>query len=159
VSVAAARPDAQFRYLRLPHYPKPEEWRTTDRRWLNAGVHRVHERTELDLVRADDDGAAIGGRIGGAAVYRHGETILGNLAGAGVIFIAGLVVMSREYFELDQLTQACLGEGIVCCPNPSAFVRYGFYSCIALLEVFALFALSLVMGRWFRNRRYAPESR
>ncbi len=91
--------------------------------------------------------------------WRHREMILGNLVGAAVIFTAAIALIFREYVELDRLTQACLDSGFVCWPNPSAFMRYAIYACIGLVEVIALFALSLRVEKKIRNRHYAPEWR
>ena len=61
--------------------------------------------------------------------------------------------------ELDRLTRMCLDSGFVCWPEPSAFMRYAIYAFIALVEVFALFTLSLRVEQRIRNRDYAPEWR
>ena len=91
--------------------------------------------------------------------WRHSEMILGNLAGAALIFAAALGLMFREYVELDRLTQACLDAGSTCWPSPSAFMRYAIYASIGLVEVFALFGVSLRIERKRRDRLYAPEWR
>jgi hypothetical protein len=94
-----------------------------------------------------------------APIWRTREMILGNLAGTGVIFGAAFALISREYVELDRLTRMCLDSGFVCWPEPSAFMRYAIYAFIALVEVFALFTLSLRVEQRIRNRDYAPEWR
>jgi hypothetical protein len=92
-------------------------------------------------------------------IWRTREIILGNLAGTAVIFGAAFALISREYVELDRLTRRCLDSGFVCWPEPSAFMRYAIYAFIALIEVFALFTLSLRVEQRIRNRDYAPEWR
>jgi len=92
-------------------------------------------------------------------IWRTREIILGNLAGTALIFGAAFALISREYVELDRLTRMCLDSGFVCWPEPSAFMRYAIYAFIALIEVFALFTLSLRVERRIRNRDYAPEWR
>ena len=92
-------------------------------------------------------------------IWRTREIILGNLAGTAVIFGAAFALISREYVELDRLTRTCLDSGFVCWPEPSAFMRYAIYAFIALIEVFALFTLSLRVEQRIRNRDYAPEWR
>jgi hypothetical protein len=90
-------------------------------------------------------------------IWRTKEIILGNLAGTAVIFGAAFALISREYVELDRMTRTCLDSGFV--PEPSAFMRYAIYAFIALIEVFALFTLSLRVEQRIRNRDYAPEWR
>ena len=65
----------------------------------------------------------------------------------------------REYVEIDRLVQACLDEGVVCFPDPSAFTRFAIYASIAMIEVFILFSVSLMVERRLRERDYAPEWR
>ena len=91
--------------------------------------------------------------------WRYNETILGNLAGAAVIFAAALALIFREHSELDRLNRQCLDSGFVCWPSPSAFARYAIYSCIGLVEVFGVFIFSLTIEKKIRNRHYAPEWR
>jgi hypothetical protein len=92
-------------------------------------------------------------------LWRSGQMILGNIAGTLVIFGTAIAMIMREYVELDRLTQECLAAGVVCWPEPSAFIRYAIYAGIGLIEVFALFAFSLTVERRMRNRAYAPEWR
>ena len=91
--------------------------------------------------------------------WRSTQMILGNLAGAAVIFAAALFAIFREYAVLDKLTQACLDAGTTCWPEPSAFVRYSIYGGIGLVEVMALFLFSLRIERRMRERDFAPEWR
>ena len=93
------------------------------------------------------------------ALWRSGEIILGNVAGTLVIFGAAIALILRESVELDRLTQACLDAGVVCFPEPGAFMRYAIYAGIGLIEVFALFTVSLKVEERIRNRAYAPEWR
>jgi hypothetical protein len=92
-------------------------------------------------------------------IWLKSQPILGNLAGAVVIFGAAIALIGREYVELERLAQACLDHGQVCWPNPSAFVRYAIYAFIALFEVMALFSVSLKVETKIRRRGYAPEWR
>jgi hypothetical protein len=92
-------------------------------------------------------------------LWRSGEMILGNIAGTIVIFGTAIALIMRESVELQRVTQACLDAGLVCWPEPSAFVRYAIYAVIGLIEVFALFTFSLKVERRIRNRAYAPEWR
>jgi len=92
-------------------------------------------------------------------VWRRSEVILGNIAGAMVIFATSLALILRERVEVDTVVQACLDRGTTCWPQPDAFTRYAIFAAIALVEVIALFALSLRVEARQRNRGYAPEWR
>jgi hypothetical protein len=85
--------------------------------------------------------------------------IFGNIAGTAVIFGTAFALILREYVELDRVTRACLDAGSVCWPEPGAFTRFAIYAFIGLIEVFALFGLSLKFERRMRDRDYAPEWR
>jgi hypothetical protein len=91
--------------------------------------------------------------------WRKDEMILGNLAGTIVIFGAAVALIARESVELNGLIQRCLDAGYTCWPVPSAFTRYAIYAFIALLEVVAIFSVSLKVEERRRNRHYAPEWR
>jgi hypothetical protein len=92
-----------------------------------------------------------------ALLWRSGQTILGNIAGTAVLFGTALGLILREYVEIDRLAQACLDEGYVCWPEPSAFTRFAVYAFIALIQVFALFTVSLRVEERVRRRAYARE--
>jgi hypothetical protein len=94
-----------------------------------------------------------------APVWHKREIILGNLAGAAVIFGTGMALIMREHAELDRVVQGCLDQGVTCWPEPSAFARYSIFAAIALGEVIALFVISLRVEARQRNRAYAPEWR
>ena len=89
--------------------------------------------------------------------WRSRQTIFGNILGTAVIFGSAIALILREYVELDRLTQACLEAGTVCWPEPSAFTRFAIYAFIGLIEVFALFTLSLKVEERARRRDYARE--
>ena len=91
--------------------------------------------------------------------WRKGQSTFGSIVGTVVLFGSAMGLILREYVELDRLTQHCLENGVVCWPEPSAFTRFAIYACIGLIEVFALFSLSLVMEERRRRREYAPEWR
>jgi hypothetical protein len=91
--------------------------------------------------------------------WRAGSMIFGNIAGTAVLFGVGCGLIFREYAELDRLVNACLAEGTICFPDPSAFTRFFVYAAIAMVQVFLLFSLSLTVERRMRERDYAPEWR
>ena len=92
-------------------------------------------------------------------IWRTSQIVLGNLAGSAVIFGSALALILRESAELDRLGRLCVDAGYYCFPEPSAFTRYAIYAFIGLVEVFAVFVVSLRVERNIRNRRYAPEWR
>ena len=91
--------------------------------------------------------------------WRSRQSILGSLAGTGVIFGMAVVLIAREHAQLDRATQACLTAGYTCWPDPSAFTRFAIYAFIGLAEVFALFMVSLRVDDRIRRQAYAPEWR
>jgi len=91
--------------------------------------------------------------------WRKGGMIFGNIVGTAVIFATAFGLIMREYIEIDRITSACLEEGTMCWPDPSAFTRFAIYAFIALIEVFFLFGFSLTVERKIRDRDYAPEWR
>ena len=92
-------------------------------------------------------------------IWRSNQIVLGNLAGAAVIFGSALALILRESVEIDRMVRRCLDVGYTCWPEPSAFTRYAIYAFIALFEVFAVFVWSLRIEQKIRNRNYAPEWR
>lgn len=91
--------------------------------------------------------------------WRQGGMIFGNIAGTVVIFGSAFGLIMREYVEIDRMVSACLEAGDVCWPEPGAFTRFAIYAFIGLIEVFALFTLSLRAEKKRRDRDYAPEWR
>ena len=103
--------------------------------------------------------APLAGLLMAAPLWRRGQMILGSIAGTVVLFGAAIGLILREYAEIDRVTIACLDAGYTCWPEPSAFTRFAVYAGVALVEVFALFWMSLVIERRQRRRDYAPEWR
>jgi len=91
--------------------------------------------------------------------WRKGGMIFGNIAATCVLFATAFGLIFREHFELDHVVRECFDAGSVCWPVPSAFTRFAVYAFIALVEVIAVFSLSLVVEKRMRNRDYAPEWR
>ena len=91
--------------------------------------------------------------------WRTRQMTFGSIVGTAVLFASAIGLILREYAELDRLTQQCLDAGTVCWPEPSAFTRFAIYAFIALIEVFALFSISLVIEERLRRRNYAREWR
>ena len=102
---------------------------------------------------------SLAGLLVALPIWRTRQMILGNLAGTAVIVVAAMALILRESVELNSLTQACLDAGFTCWPSPSAFARYAIYASVAMLEVFALFIVSLKVEERIRRRDYAPEWR
>lgn len=89
--------------------------------------------------------------------WRKGQSTFGSIVGTAVIFAAAIGLILREYAVLDRLTQECFDAGTVCFPDPSAFTRFAIYAFIGLIEVFALFTVSLMVEERVRRRNYARE--
>ena len=95
----------------------------------------------------------------GYAIWKRGDYALGNIAGMAVIFVIALWMIILEYGDVGRWTQACLDQGHVCQPSPSAFVRYAIYAGIGLIQVGVLFGVSLKVEERERNSIYSPEWR
>jgi hypothetical protein len=100
------------------------------------------------------------GVLAATPVWRRGETVLGNIAGAAVIFAIAFGLIFRESAALDVARQACFDAGFpVCAPSPAAFARYAIYAAIGMFHVVVVFAISLKVEERRRERDYAPEWR
>lgn len=89
--------------------------------------------------------------------WLKGTPMTGGILGSGVIFVAVVAFVGREYVELERLNRACTLAMRVCHPYPEAFTRFCIYLFIGLLEAFALFTLSLSFEERRRRREFAPE--
>ena len=87
------------------------------------------------------------------------QPIFGNIAGTAVIFGAAFALIMREHMQIERLVSACLDAGLPCFPNPPAFTRFAVYAFVGLVEVIALFTLSLRVEHRRRRRGYSPEWR
>jgi len=92
-------------------------------------------------------------------IWRARQPILGNLAGTAVIFGASLALILRESVEIAALVHGCLDAGYTCWPHPPVIVRHAVYASIGLVEVVALFMVSLKVEHNLRRQHYAPEWR
>ena len=101
----------------------------------------------------------VGGVLVAYPIWRLNQPILGSLAGSTVIFGIAIALIMREHVELDRQVQACLARGFTCWPDPPAFTRYAIYAGIALMQVMALFSVSLKVEHRLRRRGYDPEWR
>jgi hypothetical protein len=97
------------------------------------------------------------GLLAAIPFWRKGQPTFGSIVGTAVVFASAIGLILREYAVLDRLTQECFDAGTVCFPVPSAFTRFAIYAFIGLLEVFALFSLSLIVEERVRRRNYARE--
>jgi hypothetical protein len=91
--------------------------------------------------------------------WRKASFIFGNITGSMLICCAAIGLILREYVVIDKAVQACIDEGRVCWPQPSAETRFAIYACLGLFEVIVLFAISLSVERRMSNRDYAVEWR
>jgi hypothetical protein len=91
--------------------------------------------------------------------WRNAAFVFGNIVGSMLICVAAIGLILREYVEVDKVVQACIDNGAVCWPQPSAETRFAIYACLGLFEVIVLFSISLAVERRMRNREYAAEWR
>ncbi|MGH9408106.1 MAG: hypothetical protein ACRD1V_01475 [Vicinamibacterales bacterium] len=91
--------------------------------------------------------------------WHHGHAIFGNLTATVILFGAAFGLIMRERIELDRISSVCLDKGYFCFPEPPAFTRFAVYSCIALVQVFLIFYISIRVEERQRGRGYAPEWR
>jgi len=99
----------------------------------------------------------VAGVLAAMPFWRTRQMTFGSIVGTAVIFGSAMGLILREYVELDHLVQECLDAGTVCWPEPSAFTRFAIYAFIGLIEVFALFTMSLKMEERARRRNYSRE--
>lgn len=85
------------------------------------------------------------------------DPLMGNVIGAGVIFLAVILLFAREYVELARLRQSCAQAGVACSIHPDDFIRYAIYGFIGFLDVIALFMVSLAVEERLRRRNRARE--
>lgn len=50
-------------------------------------------------------------------VWLTGQPILGNIAGAFVMFGAAIGLIMREHAELDRIVESCIEQGTTCWPT------------------------------------------
>lgn len=91
--------------------------------------------------------------------WRRGQIIFGSIVGSVVMFGTAMTLILREYAFIDQIVQKCLEDGQPCFPQPGAFTRFFIYASIGLVQVLALFTISLFVESRYRRRDYAPEWR
>ena len=101
----------------------------------------------------------IAGLLCAYVLWRRSEPLFGNLVATGVIFSSAFGMIWREHVELDRIVQQCIDAGFTCWPEPSAFTRFAIYAFIGLIQVFAVFTLSLRVEERMRLRQYSPEWR
>ena len=89
--------------------------------------------------------------------WRMDQPIFGNLAGSVVLFGSAFALIMRGHVEIDRAVRQCLDQDFTCWPEPSAFTRFAIYAFIGLIEVFALFTMSLKMEERARRRNYSRE--
>jgi len=87
------------------------------------------------------------------------DPIIGNALGAGIIFVGAIAMISREYGDIQRMTNYCMETGTICSFSPEPFTRFAMYGLIGLAEACALFAVSLVVEERIRRRSFAPEWR
>jgi len=93
--------------------------------------------------------------------WLKGTPMTGAIIGTGMLAVATVAFIGREYIELERFNQQCrqlLQAHIVCrAPYPEAFTRFCIYLFIGLIQSFALFLWSLSLEERKRRRDYALE--
>jgi hypothetical protein len=93
-------------------------------------------------------------------LWRRGQSTFGSTAASMIVFIAGALMIAREYAELERLTEQCIAEtGYECLFDPSPFARFATYAGVALLQAFAIFMIGIKAEERRRRMDYAPEWR
>ena len=94
-----------------------------------------------------------------APLWLKFDPIIGNALGAGIVFVGAIALISREYVEIQRMTNHCMETGTICSFSPEPFTRFAIYGLIGLAEACALFAVSVVVEERIRRRSFAPEWR
>ena len=93
-------------------------------------------------------------------LWARRQEAIGNIAGATLIFMVTIGMITREWLALEQIRLArCPDPDTFCLPDPGNFTKFAIYGFIGLAQVFALFMISLSVERRIRNRGVAPEWR
>jgi hypothetical protein len=92
-------------------------------------------------------------------LWTRDQPIFGNLAGSIIMFGSAFALIMREHVEIDRAVRRCLDLGFTCWPEPSAFTRFAIYASIGMVEVIALFTVSLSIEAKRRRRGYDPQWR
>ncbi len=93
-------------------------------------------------------------------LWRRGQSTFGSTAASMLVFIAGSLMIAREYAELERLSEQCVADtGFECIFDPSPFTRFAVYAGIALFQAFAIFLIGIKADERKRSRDYAPEWR
>jgi len=93
-------------------------------------------------------------------LWTRRQEAIGNIAGATLIFMVTIGMITREWLSLEQVRIAkCPDPDTFCPPDPGNFTKFAIYGFIGLAQVFALFMISLNVERRIRNRGVAPEWR
>ena len=93
------------------------------------------------------------------AFWRGSNPMIGNIIGTGVVFIATVSAIGREYLALQALRRRCIEQQIPCPIHPDAFTRFAVYGFIGMFQIAALYAVSLWVEERTRRRNFSPEWR
>lgn len=84
---------------------------------------------------------------------------VGTIAGCFVVFGFAVALVGRELIQLQRFTDNCVTREIACSYHPEPFTRFFIYGSIALVQVFALFAIGWQIEDRLRQGEVAPEWR
>ena len=94
-----------------------------------------------------------------ARLFWGKDSTVGNIVGSGVIAVAMVGFISREYVDLGQQRLVCAAREWACAFWPSDFVRYAIYASIGFFEVIVVYSVGLWFEERIRRRERAPEWR
>ena len=92
-----------------------------------------------------------------ARLFWGKDSTVGNIVGSGVIAVAMVGFISREYVDLGQQRLVCATRDWPCAFWPTDFVRYAIYASIGFLEVIVVYSVGLWFEERGRRRERAPE--
>ena len=86
--------------------------------------------------------------------FTERNAIVGNVIGAGVIFVSTLGFVAREYIIFFRQRQDCLGTRAGCDGLSAAdgFTRFAIFGIIGMFDVAALFVMHAAFERRRANR-------
>src|SRR5450830_804846 len=83
--------------------------------------------------------------------WRRRQMVIGNTVGSGVVFVAILLTIGREYVAQERLMQLCR-QGLVRCTR-DGYMAFLVFACIAFIDVGVIFWVSLIVEERARQTK------
>jgi hypothetical protein len=81
-------------------------------------------------------------------LWTRRQVTVGTVAGAGILLFGALVFGGVEYVDNVRFRLNCELRGALCGPShPSDFVKISIFGVIAMMQVMALFVVSMIVER------------